>query len=1080
MKSLNTHIVILLLMTSIISSTNVSADNRSNSEITLMEPNVLDCISDITYKCAYTYDSVSQHSFTIPLLNGDSAEQYNINLRIEDLDTGQAVYDSSSDNSPFLLSANEEAQANWSNPFNGWYDGHTYNFTFYALLTDDNQQIGNSHHFVIQFFDNIDVAILSNATNESRLERVKSDLEAMGKTYTQFQVHDWDEYATLEWLEHYNKVLLPWQTEHNVYYGDYYYKLDQNRASHSLTVTETLEEYMTGGGTVQLHLGPYKSEYQPNRLPFGIDLVMRNQVSADVDNRIHYTSLDIVDQYHPILNNVSQLSFGEFNGGSYVALAGLDATQVQANQMPNVCGGRINNPTGTFHTLVQDSENESQSLLSLCNKGAGGLIVTTIDVENPNVSEEFGGETRPILSNLLAYHHTPYPTQFGIAGEGFELTINGQTQSIDSITASYLTKYINSNSELDFSFVTTVEDVVADWTLESGNDDQVTGWDGELMEAGEVSHAQQLDSSIPIHGSFCVDDSSSSTGCRIGAEWLLTLYLHDDEGHTRITYINLVTDDILADEFRPTADLQLVQNSLTDEYVTLAGTKTVGGTDWPIYQVRLTESGDISLSFDSSASSDDDAPEGERGIEMFEYRVFFDFPVDTSSPTLESHTFQIPNAAGGDMWNYVFRNITSDGTLENQIRLELIVFDEAGKSSEKHRMYFIIVAEDFGDDPPVVEITSPRSTDSQSEDLVTINGVVTSGAENGVVIEVALDQSVLDLTPSPKATQKALGKYNTTGPALLGDGDIFTITLNIADLYLETTGKQVTVYWRVVEGDGSIYTLDNQFTIYLMPRFYDGDGDGWSNDMENLCGTDPSNSTDYPLDTDNDGTCNSIDDDDDDDGYSDLMDVFPLDSSEWLDTDSDGVGNNADDDDDGDSWNDTAEELCFTGSLNFTSVPTDTDLDGICNVVDDDDDNDGWDDTAEELCFTGSLNFTSVPTDTDLDGICNVVDDDDDNDGWDDSMDIRPLDPTIQTEWDILRDYLPWGLASIILIVILFALTVLRNRLSRVYSVPEKKVENSAMEDYIQQMIAMGHPEEYARNYAMQFADQFEHQSKNQ
>ncbi|GIS49620.1 MAG: hypothetical protein Ct9H90mP23_2920 [Methanobacteriota archaeon] len=35
---------------------------------------------------------------------------------------------------------------------------------------------------------------------------------------------------------------------------------------------------------------------------------------------------------------------------------------------------------------------------------------------------------------------------------------------------------------------------------------------------------------------------------------------------------------------------------------------------------------------------------------------------------------------------------------------------------------------------------------------------MTSGAENGVVIEVALDQSVLDLTPSPKATQKALGK----------------------------------------------------------------------------------------------------------------------------------------------------------------------------------------------------------------------------------------------------------------------------------------------------------------------------------
>ncbi|MDC0045837.1 hypothetical protein OAI95_01440 [Candidatus Poseidoniales archaeon] len=264
--------------------------------------------------------------------------------------------------------------------------------------------------------------------------------------------------------------------------------------------------------------------------------------------------------------------------------------------------------------------------------------------------------------------------------------------------------------------------------------------------------------------------------------------------------------------------MQLVENDITDEYLSQDGTKTVGGVDWPIYRVRLTDSGDISLSFDSSASSDADAPEGERGIEMFEYRVFFDYPVDSSSPTLEGHEYQVPDAAGGDMWNYVFRNMTSDGTLENQIRLELIVYDRAGKQSEKARMYFIIVGEDFGDDPPMVEITSPRSTDSQKEDLVTINGVVNSGAENGVKIEVALVETTLDLTPSPKATQKALGKYNSTGATALGDGDSFTLTLNIADLYSETTGVQVTVYWRIVEGDGSRYTIDNSFSIDLLPR----------------------------------------------------------------------------------------------------------------------------------------------------------------------------------------------------------------------------------------------------------------------
>ena len=983
------------------------------------------CVSDFTYECVYPIGTY-YHSFSVPIVNGNSADEYNIKLRIEDVDTGQAVYDSSSDNGPFVLAANEEAQANWSNPYNSWYDGHTYNLTFYATLTEDNQQTGNSRHLEIQFFDNIDVAILSNATSESRLESVKGDLEAMGKTYTQFQVDDWDEYATPDWLEHYDKVLLPWQTNNNVYYGDYYEMLGQSRESDGLSVTETLEDYMTGGGTVQMHLGPYKDEYQPNRLPFGMDIVMRDQVSADVDNRIHYSSLDIVDQYHPILNNVNPLAFSGINGGSHIALAGLDTAQVQVTQMPQVCGGRISDPTGTFHTLMRDSEYETQSLLSVCNRGAGGLIVTTIDVEHLTAPES-------MLSNMLAYHHTPYPVDFGIAGESFELTINGETLSIDPLTGTYSTNYIKSNSELDFSFVTTVEDVVADWTLESGDNEPVTGWDGELMEAGGVSHTQQLDPSIPTLGSFCVDDSSSATGCRIGAEWLLTLYLHDEAGHTRMTYIRLATDDTLADMFRPIADVTMIQNEITDENVILDGTKTVAGVDWPIYRARLSDTGDLSISFDARASYDPDAPEGSTGIELYEWKVFYDYPWDSSDPTLEGHVFQIPAAAGGEEWTYVFRNLTTspDGNLENQIRVELIVYDKAGKQSEKHRMYFIIAKTD-----PIVEFTNPDPNENQEDDLVTITGILVSGAEFGdVVIEVALTGAVLDYTPTQKVTQKTNGKYDATG--LLSDSQQFTMTLDISDLYQEV-GVVATIYVKIKEGES--YLSYQEIHITLVPRILDDDNDGVTNQNDDcpngITGWKSSLETDF----DNDG-CKDVseDDDDDNDGYLDWDDAFSLDAEEWLDTDSDGVGNNADGDDDGDSWSDTEEEDCLTESLNVSSVPTDTDLDGLCNVVDDDDDNDGWDDV----------------------------------------MDIRPLDPTIQTEWDILRDYIPWALASIILIVSLSTLIVLRKRRLRVDSVPEKKVENSAMEDYVQQMIAMGHPEDYARNYAMQFADQFEPQSKN-
>ena len=788
----------------------------ASADITLLQPDVLECVADITYECVYPIDDASAHSFAVPLLNGVIAGEYEITMKVVDLDTGQTVYEQDSDNGPFDLEPHARAQANWTNPYNSWYDGHTYNISFYGILTEDSEPSGNDRYFEIQFYDNIDVAILSNPTDQNRLQSVKKDLEAMGKTYTQLRLENWDTYGTPDWVEHFDKVLLPWQTDYNVYYGEYYEALAETRESDGLSLTETLEDYMTGGGTVQMHLGPYRNEYQPNRLPFGMDIAMRNQVNFTVDNRIHYSNLSIIDRYHPILSNVDPVAFSGVHGGSYVALAGLDTAQVQSTQIPQVCGGRISDPIGTFHTLIRDSVYDSQSLLSICNRGAGGLIVTTIDVENPSVSEEFGGSSIPLLSNMLSFHLTPYPSDFGIAGESFDLTINGEAPSIDTVTGAYATMYIKSNSDLDFSYVTSVEGVFADWTLESGNNDSVTGWDGSIIDAGEYSHTQQLSPSIPTLGSFCVGDTTSNTGCRIGAEWMLILYLHDDEGHTRITYIRMVTDDTLADEFRPIASASMIENTVTDTYVSLDGTKTVAGVDWPVYRARLSDTGDLSISFTAQDSYDPDAPEGEKGIELYEWKVFFDYPWDSADPTLVGHEFQIPFAAGDD-WTYVFRNLTSspDGNLENEIRVELIVYDKAGKQSEKARMYFIVVGEDFGDDEPVVDFSKPRPEDSQSENLVTISGSLLSGAENSdVVIEVALTEAVLDYTTTQKITQKSIGKYNKTEN--LADGQPFTLTLDISDLYQET-GVAATIYVLITEGDGSRYTISQTLAINLLP-----------------------------------------------------------------------------------------------------------------------------------------------------------------------------------------------------------------------------------------------------------------------
>ena len=146
------------------------------------------------------------------------------------------------------------------------------------------------------------------------------------------------------------------------------------------------------------------------------------------------------------------------------------------------------------------------------------MIVTTLDVENPSFSQPFGGTSMPLLSNMLGYQLTPYPSNFGIAGDGFDITVNGEAPSIDTVTGAYSTMYIKSNSELDFSFMTSDsslgDSLTADWTLESTDmNESVTGWEGEIIDYGEISHISQNSPSIPTLGNFCVGDTSSSTGC---------------------------------------------------------------------------------------------------------------------------------------------------------------------------------------------------------------------------------------------------------------------------------------------------------------------------------------------------------------------------------------------------------------------------------------------------------------------------------------------------------------------------------------------------------------------------------------
>ena len=106
-----------------------------------------------------------------------------------------------------------------------------------------------------------------------------------------------------------------------------------------------------------------------------------------------------------------------------------------------------------------------------------------------------------------------------------------------------------------------------------------------------------------------------------------------------------------------------------------------------------------------------------------------------------------------------------------------------------------------------------------------------------------------------------------------------------------------------VDGDGTCDAMDQ-----------DIDGDGWSNVSELACGTNAYDPLSLPTaDTDSDGLCDSVDIDDDDDGIEDNMDAFPLDGQAWQDTDGDGLAD------------ETYKLVCCSYSLDgFEGAVTDT------------------------------------------------------------------------------------------------------------------------------------------------------------
>jgi hypothetical protein len=207
------------------------------------------------------------------------------------------------------------------------------------------------------------------------------------------------------------------------------------------------------------------------------------------------------------------------------------------------------------------------------------------------------------------------------------------------------------------------------------------------------------------------------------------------------------------------------------------------------------------IHFDASNSSDADALDGN-GIETYEWKVLFDAPYGDDTFNLDGHTFIQTAASQGD-WSYRFRNVTVDptGTTENQIRIELVVYDSAGKFSEKHRMYFVVVPDGFGDAEPIVQLNTNGLNDSKVDtDTITISGTVLSGAESekDVFVEVAFTEDAFTSTPKQQFNLTQRGLW-VKSPAL-GDSDSFELTLNLDEMYTNKS-RDLRIFIKIFEGD---------------------------------------------------------------------------------------------------------------------------------------------------------------------------------------------------------------------------------------------------------------------------------------
>ena len=776
--------------------------NVESVDISLSKPSTLACLDDQVLACVLPTDSAVTHDWSLSAINGVLTGEYVFTMNVEDITdpanpttAHTTTYGTTSN--PITLEPQERTDLTFAG-WTGYQDGRTYNISYSATIAATGESSGNVRYFHATFADLVDVAILSEST--TRTSTIKQDLALLGMSYTQYEIDDWNDYLTTTWILKYNKVVLPWQTAFaakDIGAGGlgYYEKLGDNK--------DTLENFMDAGGTIQAHMAPHGDQVYAigttdPRLPLDLNIQSR----ATDTTKIRYADLDIADPFHPILDNVDSTNFQGFDADTTVATAVVSTIQADADTVPARCGpggGGFMEAGGSFQSLLRTQEETVQlteTILGVCSYGSsakGGMIVTTMDVAT--VSARADSTTFPLLGNMLAYDVTAYPNGFGTRGNGLDLTINGDVPQTDPSTNDYKLRYMKSDAELTFGFTTaTTETLTADWIM-----DGPTAWDGSAMASG-VSYSTDTNPTA----TFCQADISEVTGCRTGAEWTVTLMLHDDEGHARTIQVVLQTNDLEADEYNPNASAIVVTEDRDyAEQLELTGTKVIPNVEgeWEQYRLTLDENGETSIDFDAGASSDPDALSGN-GITKYEWTVYNDEPYGEFRSPKGVYT---ENAASQGEWTYTFRNVTIDafGEQQAEIRIELIVTDGTEeKTSQKFRFYFVVVPAGFGDEEPVVTLDWGRENGSRVvEDTLSVSGSVVTGAEDetDVFVELAFEEETFGLTPIQKFNAETDGTFAKTKNGL-GDGDSFVLNLSLDGMYSNVSQTQ-RIFIKIYEYD---------------------------------------------------------------------------------------------------------------------------------------------------------------------------------------------------------------------------------------------------------------------------------------